>query len=179
MDFNRRGFEEARCFSRFSHNQSRHWDWVFRFKSTRRSSISIKSTLLLTIDDVFIFLSLENVKKEKDRISLLPTNVTNNKLRTYISPRSLRPPRRRKNEEKRLATRFVSRSVAFYGALTSPVYSDCIVADKFQSSTVPVSTLQHNESVQPDEEFRGKKLHASPRNLAFAFIHWQRWVSCL
>ena len=128
-------------FSFFSQSESPGTNWIFRFKSIRRSSISIKSTLLFMIDDVFILLSLENVKKKKDRISLLPTNLTNNKLRTYIFPRSLRPPCRRKNEEKRLATRFVSRSVAFYGALTSPVYSDCIVADKFQSSTVPVSTL--------------------------------------
>ena len=108
---------------------------TFRFRLNRLCYLRSTTTLF------FIFLSLDNVeKKKKDRISLLPTDVTNNKLRTFVSPRSLRP-RRRKNEEKRLATRFVSRSVAFYGALTSLVYSDCIVADKFQSSTVPVSTL--------------------------------------
>lgn len=75
-----------------------------------------------------------------------------------------------KTRKKKPVTCFVSR-VVFYGALTSLVYSDCIVADKFQSSTVPILTFSNENRGTKADSFHLipdmiKKMFVSPLLIA-------------
>lgn len=102
------------------------------------SKISSLSSIVQLISFLFFFCSRWRKWKGKEFLSIL-TNVSNDKLRAYVLAFGSIVAKTRK---KKPVTCFVSR-VVFYGALTSLVYSDCIVADKFQSSTVPILTFSN------------------------------------
>lgn len=110
--------------------------WWFSFSYNRIYTVEYKDRIKLIS---FFSFYLKTKRKRSRSVFFRLTNVSNNKSRTYALAFGYIVTRTRK---KRLVTRFVSR-VVFYGALTSLVYSDCIVADKFQSSTVPVLTFNN------------------------------------
>lgn len=112
--------------------------WWFSFSYDRIYTVEYEDPIKL-ISFFFFFFYLKTKRKRRRSIFFCLTNVSNNKSRTYALAFGYIVTRTRK---KKLVTRFVSR-VVFYGALTSLVYSDCIVADKFQSSTVPVLTFNN------------------------------------
>lgn len=103
------------------------------------SKISSLSSIVQLISFLFFFL-LEMKKMKRKGISFyFDKCVERYKLRAYVLAFGSIVAKTRK---KKPVTCFVSR-VVFYGALTSLVYSDCIVADKFQSSTVPILTFSN------------------------------------
>lgn len=111
--------------------------WWFSFSYNRIYTVEYKDSIKLI--SLFFFHLKTKRKRRRRSVFFCLTNVSNNKSRTYALAFGYIVTRTRK---KKLVTRFVSR-VVFYGALTSLVYSDCIVADKFQSSTVPVLTFNN------------------------------------